>query len=254
MSIVPVMARELRSQSRQPLTFLLRLAASGAIGLAFWLTFSTLHLPVRNSLLTPSAQQQEFQNFGHALFGKMNLTIFIAIWLLTPLAAADSISRARREGTLPLLRLTRLRPWEIVLGKSFVRILRSSTVFLTMAPWLLIPFLFGGLSLQDFELALLIDTSALILAQSAGLLASTFCRDWLKSVIWAEVLAVLLLLTMISGYEKALDKAFVSGSPPAAGATRAGARPPSNPFSGSPSFSSQPHLSVSTFRSCVGIF
>src|SRR4051812_26481407 len=173
MSIVPVMARELRSQSRQPLTFLLRLAASGAIGLAFWLTFSTLHLPVRNSLLTPSAQQQEFQNFGHALFGKMNLTIFIAIWLLTPLAAADSISRARREGTLPLLRLTRLRPWEIVLSTSFLPLPPSSTLFLTMAPCLLFLFLFGGLALQYFELGLWTDPSPRILNRKSTPLTSS---------------------------------------------------------------------------------
>src|SRR5207253_6978021 len=129
MSIVPAITRELRSQSRQPLTYLLRLAASGAICLAFWLAYSSLQPPRWYSGNTyppaPTQQQQQFQDFGRALFGKMNLTIFIAVWLLTPLASADSISRERREGTLPLLRLTRLRPWEIVLGKSFVHILRS---------------------------------------------------------------------------------------------------------------------------------
>jgi ABC-type transport system involved in multi-copper enzyme maturation permease subunit len=230
MSIVPAITRELRSQSRQPLTYLLRLAGSGAICLAFWLAYSSLRPPEwfrgNNSVPTPTQQQQQFQDFGRALFGKMNLTIFIAIWLLTPLAAADSISRERREGTLPLLRLTRLRPWEIVLGKSFVHIMRSSTVFLTMAPWLLIPFLFGGLSLADLQIALLIDVSALFLAQSAGLLASTFCRDWLKAVIWAEVLAVFLFLGMTKGYEKVLDNAFVNGSMPAPIARFGGWMPP----------------------------
>lgn len=228
MSIVPVIARELRSQSRQPLTFLLRLAASLAICLAFWLAFSSLRIPDRyrvNSIPTLASQQLEFQNFGRALFGKMNLIIFIAVWVLTPLAAADSISRERREGTLPLLRLTRLRPWEIVLGKSFVHMLRSSTVFLTMAPWLLIPFLFGGLSLQDFQMALLLDTSALFLAQSAGLLASTFCRDWLKAVIWAQALSAFLLLAMMNRYENVLNQAFVNGSAPAPAGRFGGWRP-----------------------------
>jgi len=227
MSIVPVIGRELRSQSRQPLTFLLRLAGAASIALAFWLAFSSLHPPLRISNYPAPSQQQDFQNFGVALFGKMNLTIFLAIWLLTPLAAADSISRERRKGTLPLLQLTRLRPWEIVLGKSFVHLLRSSTLFLTMVPWLLIPFLFGGLSLQDLRLALLLDASALFLAQSAGLLASTFSRDWLKSVIWAEVLALLLLLAMMNRYEIILDRAFTNGAVPAVSRFPLGAwRPP----------------------------
>src|SRR5947208_4694151 len=119
MSIVPVIGRELRSQARQPLTHWLRLAGVGAIGLAFWFAYSSLSLPagVRNFVLSPAASQIDLENFGVALFGKMNQAIFIAIWVLTPLAAADSISRERREGTLPLLQLTRLRPWEIVMGK-----------------------------------------------------------------------------------------------------------------------------------------
>lgn len=218
MSIVPVIGRELRSQARQPLTFLLRLAGAAAICIALGLAFSTVRGDAINQghLAAQALQQQTFQHFGVALFGKMNLTIFIAIWLLTPLAAADSISRERREGTLPLLQLTQLRPWEVVVGKSFVHMLRSSSVFLTMLPWLLIPFLFGGLSLGDLRLALILDVSALLLAHSAGLLASTFSRDWMKSVIWAEVIAFIMLLGMLGRYEGVLEEALTNGAAPVA--------------------------------------
>jgi ABC-type transport system involved in multi-copper enzyme maturation permease subunit len=222
MSIVPVISRELRSQARQPLTFLLRLAGAGGIAVAFWLAFSSSRISGNVPELGPYARttqamrQAQLQNFGVALFGKMNFTIFVAIWLLTPLAAADSISRERREGTLPLLQLTELRAWEIVLGKSFVHIVRSSTLFLTMAPWLCVPFLFGGVSSQDLRMALLLDASALFLAQSAGLVASTLSRDWLKAVVWAYVLAYALLLGTMNLYAAILNDAFTSGSAPSA--------------------------------------
>src|SRR5687768_2418589 len=115
MSIVPVIDRELRSQARQPLTYILRFVGAAAICLAFWMAYSTLRIENGGPggfTAGPGSQQKDFQNFGVALFGKMNLAIFVAIWALTPLATADSISRERREGTLPLLHLTRLRPWE----------------------------------------------------------------------------------------------------------------------------------------------
>ncbi|HVV72278.1 MAG TPA: hypothetical protein VHI52_12385, partial [Verrucomicrobiae bacterium] len=223
MSIVPVIGRELRAQARQPLTYLLRLAGGASIGIAFGLAFWTLSHFFRD----PSGLQglSTVQNFGVALFGKLNLTIFWAVWLFTPLAVADAISRERREGTLPLLRLTELRPWEIVFGKSFVHMLRSSSLFLTMMPWLLVPVLFGGIGPRDLFMAVLIDLSSMLLAGSAGLLASTFSRDWIKSVIWAEALALVLLLFMLSSYHTGLQYALAKG-----------AKPPPVGFGGNPSF------------------
>jgi ABC-type transport system involved in multi-copper enzyme maturation permease subunit len=137
------------------------------------------------------------QTFGTALFGKMNLFIFAAIWLFVPLAAADAVSRERREGTLALLYLTELRALGIVLGKTFVHMLRSLSLFLTMAPWLLLPVLLGGVELRDIRMALLLDFASVLLAMAAGLLASTIPRDWLKAVILAELFAVALLLAML---------------------------------------------------------
>jgi ABC-type transport system involved in multi-copper enzyme maturation permease subunit len=138
-----------------------------------------------------------FQTFGTALFGKMNLFIFGAIWLFVPLAAADAISRERREGTLALLYSTELRAFGVVLGKTFVHMLRSLSLFVTMAPWLLLPVLLGGVELRDIRMALLLDFAAVLLAMAAGLLASTIPRDWLKAVILAEVFALTLLSAML---------------------------------------------------------
>jgi ABC-type transport system involved in multi-copper enzyme maturation permease subunit len=179
--------------------------------LAFW-TLSHLYQDATGA--PGMSNLQSFHNFGIALFGKLNLTIFCAVWLFTPLASADAISRERREGTLPLLRMTQLRPWEIVFGKSFVHMLRSSSLFLTMMPWLLVPVLFGGIGPRDLLMALLINLSSMFLAGSAGLLASTFSRDWIKSVIWAEALALVLLLSMLSSYQIGLRYALANGAKP----------------------------------------
>ena len=102
MSVLPVIVRELRSQARQPLTYWLRLVGGIsvvlAIGMALW-TMGAITGQARGSY----GFQNTVQAFGTALFGKMNLFIFLAIWLFVPLATADAVSRERREGTLPLL-------------------------------------------------------------------------------------------------------------------------------------------------------
>src|ERR1041385_1184961 len=127
MSVLPVIIRELRSQSRQPLTHWLRIAGGLSVVAAIIAAFWSL------GVIKPHAQRFALPNlvqtFGTTLFGKMNLFIFLAIWLFVPLATADALSRERREGTLSLLYLTELHSFGIVVGKAFVHVLRSISLF-----------------------------------------------------------------------------------------------------------------------------
>jgi ABC-type transport system involved in multi-copper enzyme maturation permease subunit len=215
MSILPVIIRELKAQARQPLTYWLRVFGGLAVAAAFAMTvwkvreLSGEGMPGRGT----GGVENHFLAFGTALFGKLNLCIFLAIWVLVPLSTADAISRERREGTLALLFLTDLRSWGIVLGKASAHVVRALSLFLTMAPWLLLPLLFGGVELRDVGMALMLDSIALLLALAAGLVASAIPRDWLKSVIFAELLSLLLLLGMLSSHAKILHGAIITGTP-----------------------------------------
>ena len=220
MSVLPVIGRELRAQARQPLTYWLRMiggiSLACALGFALWKLNTTRHWRAAPPWFGPggNALANPFRTFGAALFGELNLFMFGAIWLFVPLAAADAISRERREGTLALLYLTELRSLGIVLGKAFVHMLRSLSLFLTMAPWLVLPVLFGGVELRDIRMALLLDLVAVLLAMAAGLMASTIPRDWLKSVLLAELFALVLLLTMLHAHGLVLGQAVTAGFPP----------------------------------------
>src|SRR5262245_9260666 len=136
MSVIPIIVRELRAQARQPWTHWLRVAGAvsvlAAMAIAVW-SVGRIRGPV--AFGWPVIRSNPVQEFGHTLFGKLNLFMFLAIWLFVPLTTADSISRERREGTLVLLYLTELRSIGIVVGKAFVHLLRSVSLFLTMAPW-----------------------------------------------------------------------------------------------------------------------
>src|SRR5687767_7386406 len=170
MTLFPVIVRELRSQSRQPSTYWLRLVAAGAVFAVFALVL--LRLEDRgNAGVALNA-------FGAQAFGYLNATIFLCTMVLAPLLTADSISRERREGTLGLLFLTKLSAGGIVAAKGFVHTFRGLGLFCAMLPILAVPILIGGVSASDCLMALLIDGTVLLLGLSAGLLASAYSRDW----------------------------------------------------------------------------
>jgi ABC-type transport system involved in multi-copper enzyme maturation permease subunit len=88
---------------------------------------------------------------------------------------ADTISREKREGTLGLLFLTPLRPWEIVVAKVASNGLRAFTLVLAVTPVLVIPVLMGGVTWIDAVRAFVLNLAALFLALAAGLFASALC-------------------------------------------------------------------------------
>src|SRR5438034_1894688 len=138
MNLFPVLVRELRAQSRQPMTYWLRVVGIGAILCVMALV---------DARGAPS-------ELGGRLFSPLNATLFLSIWIFVPLLTADTISREKREGTLGLLFLTPLTPIGIVFGKSLIHTFRAITLFLAVLPALALPFLLGGLTWKDSVVSL----------------------------------------------------------------------------------------------------
>ena len=190
MQIPPVIVRELREESRRPINARLRLLAAGAV-------FITL----LGQWATGAINEGE----GSDLFCILNSVLCATIWLLVPFMTADCISRERREGTLGLLFLTPLSNTGIILGKVVSHALRAYGLLLAVFPLMLICFMLGGLSWMEAAAALCMNSAAIILALSAGLLASCRCEQWNRAMIASLLFAaVLLVLHSIN-----LDLAFV---------------------------------------------
>ncbi len=172
MNVWPVITRELRAQARQPFTYWLRviglLAVLGAAG-AFSL----------ESGLTPGS--------GGRLFAFLHGALLLSIWVLVPMSVADCLSQERREGTLGLLLLTPLRPWDIVLAKAAAHALRAFTLWLVVLPVMALAFLQGGVGWREALLSACINFSSLCAATAAGILASSECKQWLRALSLAVV-------------------------------------------------------------------
>ena len=114
MTVLPVIARELRASARQPFTYNLRVLGVAALlvaGVLFGLKVG----------FAPT--------FGRLLFAALHCTLVGAIWVLVPILTADCISLERREGTLGLLFLTPLSGTDIVVAKGLAHGLRDFPIY-----------------------------------------------------------------------------------------------------------------------------
>ncbi len=113
------------------------------------------------------------------------LNRFIAFWPLVSMLpftlliiglsrGGNVLSKERREGTLPLLLITRLSGHDIIIGKLFQTLFLELTGWLVIIPMLVLPLLGAGLNLSETLLLVLACLNMLFYALSLGLLASVF--------------------------------------------------------------------------------
>jgi hypothetical protein len=117
------------------------------------------------------------------------------------LVTCDTISSERREGTLGLLLLTRVRHIDVLLGKFASTGLTSFLSLLAFLPILMLPLLTGGVTGGEAARKLLALYNTLFLALSVGLWASARGVERFQSVRAALlVLAAIVLLPPLIGW------------------------------------------------------
>jgi hypothetical protein len=210
MTVLPVIGRELRVQSRLAFTYNLRVLGAMAVLLAC-VIYSLSH-PLVHAL-------------GGELFWHLNCALLISILVLVPLLCADCISRERREGTVGLLFLTPLKARDVVLAKGMVHGLRALSLLLAALPVITIAILLGGVSWNDAVLSLIMNFSSLCWALAAGLLASSLGKSWVRSQLLALTLVpvfgclflvtaginLVLFLGRVPAFREPLDFEFIFG-------------------------------------------
>ena len=184
MTVLPVIARELRTAARRTSTYALRInGAAALLAVCAWITVSRV-----------GAWED-----GGAVFTCLHGALFLAIWVLVPLFTADCISRERREGTLPLLFLTPLKASDIVLAKGLAQGLTAFTLWLAVLPVLTMPFVAGGVGWRQAVFSVLVNFSSICLALAAGLVASAESKVHIRALLSAGCLAFLFCLGFILG-------------------------------------------------------
>ena len=178
MTFLPIVERELRVRARLKSTYRFRLfAALGAI-------------VVVGLLLLASGNLAAAGKFGATIFSGLAWLSFGYCLLDGARSTADCLSQEKREGTLGLLFLTDLRPYDVVLGKLMATSLNSFYGLLAIFPPLAIPLILGGVTGGEFWRLVLVLMNTLFFSVTAGMMISAASRDERRA--WFAALVLLL--------------------------------------------------------------
>src|SRR6266705_3811947 len=127
---------------------------------------------------------------------------------------ADAISVERREGTLPLLLLTRVKPFDIVMGKLGSTGLASLCSVVALLPLLMLPVLAGGVTGGEVFRKGLACLNTLFFALAVGLYQSATARERFRAGATAGLMLAAFLFLPFVMYLLALEHfPLVAASP-----------------------------------------
>ena len=183
MTFLPIVERELRVRARLKSTYRYRLlAASVSIMLALvMISFATAQ---------PGGGQA-----GQVIFVMLGAIAYLSALFDGVRSTADCLSEEKRNGTLGLLFLTDLRPYDVVLGKLMASSLNSFYGLLAVFPALAVPLVVGGVTPEEFWRLVLALLNTMFLSVSVGMVVSAVSHDERRA--WMTAASTLLFLAVV---------------------------------------------------------
>lgn len=178
---LPLLARELTQLAARPRTFVLRtLYAVTLYAAALWFY----------SNWTGQFQADSFEVLGQgkSLFEQLVNWQFWGLYLFLPVMTCGAIANEKERMTLPLLKLTKLGGWTILLEKLGSRLAAIGTFLLLPLPLEAMAYGLGGVELINVLKAVYVLT---ITAVQIGCF-SLLCSAWSKTTVGATLGAYLL--------------------------------------------------------------
>ena len=129
---------------------------------------------------------------GTTISGIIFTFFSIAVLVIQPLRGISALSSEVKGNTIDMMVLTRLSAWRIVWGKWIAIVSQSALLFVTIIPYLILRYFFGGMNLvaEITALFLIFLTSMTITAVTVGL-------SGCSSVIIRAVVPIIGLLMML---------------------------------------------------------
>jgi hypothetical protein len=189
MTILPLVGRELRVRARSPAGYWTRFAAALA-GMLVCVPILTMS---RGSMLNQA-------QLGRIAFDGLVVAAFV-LCCFSGFLTVDGISRERREGTLGLLFLTRVKALDVLLGNFGAAGLAGLCALAAFVPVLIVPVLAGGVSGEEAARKVLALFDTMILSLATGLWASARGRTW-----WACARSAALVLISVIFFPLLLEQ------------------------------------------------
>jgi ABC-2 family transporter protein len=181
MTVLPIIEREVRVRARSRATYWTRFAVA---------LVGTL-LCVQQLIVSGFVGMGE--TVGRHVFNGMVAFAFL-LCCAACLLAAEAISAERREGTLGLLFLTRVRDWDVVAGKLVSLGAASLFPLVGLLPAIVIPILAGGVSGGEACRKGAGLMATLLFALAAGLCGAAAAAQRLRAACGAVLIVILAAL------------------------------------------------------------
>ena len=180
--IPPVVHREFLVRSRAPITYWLRLGAAGT-------AFAVIGIAVSFSLISGIS-------VGAVWFASFSWCLWLFCLVEGVRQSFDMLSGEKREGTIGLLFLTRMRGLDVVLGKVSAGFIASFFPVLSALSILGILILLGGVSGAEFVRMSAALLATLGVSLSAGIFVSA--RSIYAGRAWSAACGILLIWILAS--------------------------------------------------------
>jgi ABC-type transport system involved in multi-copper enzyme maturation permease subunit len=177
MTFLPIVERELRVRTRRPTTYWTRVAVAAVAAMA-----GLQEIVLSAGSIGPNS-------LGQITFVAVSWVAFMVV-CGSACVTADTISRERREGTLGLLLLTRLKAYDVVLGKLCAAGTTTYYALLGFVPALAIMVLAGGVSGGQLGRVALALVNGVFLSLAVGMWVSGLVQSRSNAMRWT-------LLTMV---------------------------------------------------------
>jgi ABC-type transport system involved in multi-copper enzyme maturation permease subunit len=141
---------------------------------AFVGLFLTLQIILGVILLSAGAAASS-DEAGEKISSIIFIMFSIAVLLIQPMSGINALSSEVKGNTIDMMVLTRLSAWRIVTGKWASIVSQSALLLVTIIPYLILRYFFGGMNLvgEIVLLAVLFLSSAALTAVTVGLSASS---------------------------------------------------------------------------------
>lgn len=120
---------------------------------------------------------------GKAVLMGLSVAVSIGIYVILPAMVVGTVTTERENGTLDLMLVTRLGPWEIVFQKLFARVIPVLSLLLLTAPIMAIAYTLGGVSVGDIALALSGWVVSCFRLAALALMCSALCRTTVSAFL-----------------------------------------------------------------------
>jgi ABC-type transport system involved in multi-copper enzyme maturation permease subunit len=172
---LPVLFRELSQLASQRSTYVMR----GIVAAVFYLiAFVTVYttLKVFQNVSSQSSISSVLGQGKTVLIG-LTWAVTVGIYLIFPAMVVGTITTERENGTLDLMLITRLNPWEIVFQKLFARLVPMLSLLLLTAPFMAVAYSLGGISAGDIAMTLTSWLMTSVKLAALSIMCSSFCRS-----------------------------------------------------------------------------